>query len=242
MPGFDFPSGYTAFQFVFVLLQASAFGGVFTGLRDRLGLRERLLAAADAGLAEPARDPVRLRAVGDGPRGGRRRPAVHRRDRDRDAGRRRRRRPVRAGRAGAARQLHGGDVGRRAWRCGCARSRPGRRCRCRSSSCCSWRRCTCRSTCCAGWVEAVAHVNPFTALVEGGRDFISGQDFDVWLMFGIAIGLGAVFLAWAVRGVHRAEMAGQRSRPHRWRAPRRGARRPLPSPRGSSPPGPSGGR
>jgi ABC-2 type transport system permease protein len=28
---FDFPSGYTAFQFVFVLLQASAFGGVFTG-------------------------------------------------------------------------------------------------------------------------------------------------------------------------------------------------------------------
>ncbi len=31
MPGFDFPSGYTAFQFVFVLLQASAFGGVFTG-------------------------------------------------------------------------------------------------------------------------------------------------------------------------------------------------------------------
>src|SRR4029079_11105125 len=31
LPGFDFPSGYTAFQFVFVLLQASAFGGVFTG-------------------------------------------------------------------------------------------------------------------------------------------------------------------------------------------------------------------
>jgi len=26
VPGFDFPSGYTAFQFVFVLLQASAFG------------------------------------------------------------------------------------------------------------------------------------------------------------------------------------------------------------------------
>ena len=31
MPGFDFPSGYTAFQFVFVFLQAAAFGGVFTG-------------------------------------------------------------------------------------------------------------------------------------------------------------------------------------------------------------------
>ena len=31
VPGFDFPLGYTAFQFVFVLLQAAAFGGVFTG-------------------------------------------------------------------------------------------------------------------------------------------------------------------------------------------------------------------
>ena len=55
-----------------------------------------------------------------------------------------------------------------------------------------------------GWIDAVAHVNPMTALVEGGRDFISGQDFDVWLMFAIAMGLGAAFLAWAVRGVHRA--------------------------------------
>src|SRR5207342_1931301 len=31
VPGFDFPSGYTAFQFAFVLLQSAAFGGVFTG-------------------------------------------------------------------------------------------------------------------------------------------------------------------------------------------------------------------
>ena len=50
VPGFDFPSGYTAFQFVFVLLQASAFGGVFTGFgiaRDfEVGLRRRLLLAA----------------------------------------------------------------------------------------------------------------------------------------------------------------------------------------------------
>ena len=30
-PGFDYPNGYTAFQFVFVLLQSAAFGGVFTG-------------------------------------------------------------------------------------------------------------------------------------------------------------------------------------------------------------------
>ena len=31
IPGFDFPLGYTAFQFVFVLLQSAAFSGVFTG-------------------------------------------------------------------------------------------------------------------------------------------------------------------------------------------------------------------
>jgi ABC-type multidrug transport system permease subunit len=31
VPGFDFASGYTAFQYVFVFLQSAAFGGVFTG-------------------------------------------------------------------------------------------------------------------------------------------------------------------------------------------------------------------
>jgi len=31
VPGFDFPSGYTAFQYVFVFLQSAAFGGVFMG-------------------------------------------------------------------------------------------------------------------------------------------------------------------------------------------------------------------
>ena len=50
VPGFDFPSGYTAFQFVFVLLQSAAFGGVFTGFgiaRDfESGFARRLLLAA----------------------------------------------------------------------------------------------------------------------------------------------------------------------------------------------------
>ena len=31
VPGFHYEPGYTAFQFVFVLLQSAAFGGVFTG-------------------------------------------------------------------------------------------------------------------------------------------------------------------------------------------------------------------
>ena len=79
VPGFDFPSGYTAFQFVFVLLQASAFGGVFTGFGIAADFENGLRAAADAGGAEPARDPRRLRARGAGARGDRRRAAVRRR-------------------------------------------------------------------------------------------------------------------------------------------------------------------
>jgi ABC-2 type transport system permease protein len=50
LPGFDFENGYTAFQFVFVLLQSAAFGGVFTGFgiaRDfEGGFARRLLLAS----------------------------------------------------------------------------------------------------------------------------------------------------------------------------------------------------
>ena len=50
VPGFHFPAGYTAFQFVFVLLQSAAFGGVFTGFgmaRDfETGIGRRFLLAA----------------------------------------------------------------------------------------------------------------------------------------------------------------------------------------------------
>jgi ABC-2 type transport system permease protein len=50
VPGFDFPPGYTAFQFVFVLLQSAAFSGVFTGFgvaRDfEGGFAKRLLIAS----------------------------------------------------------------------------------------------------------------------------------------------------------------------------------------------------
>lgn len=50
VPGFDYPAGYTAFQFAFVLLQSAAFGGVFTGFgiaRDfEGGFGKRLMLAA----------------------------------------------------------------------------------------------------------------------------------------------------------------------------------------------------
>jgi ABC-2 type transport system permease protein len=58
LPGFEFEDGYTAFQFVFVLLQSAAFGGVFTGFgvaRDfEGGFARRLL------LASPKRSGIVL--------------------------------------------------------------------------------------------------------------------------------------------------------------------------------------
>jgi ABC-2 type transport system permease protein len=59
-----------------------------------------------------------------------------------------------------------------------------------------------------GWVKAVAKVNPFTALVEGGRDLISGSAFDALLVYGVAAALVVLMLGWGVRGLRRAEAAG----------------------------------
>jgi ABC-2 type transport system permease protein len=48
-PGFDYPAGYSAFEYGFVLLQAAAFGGVFTGFSIaadfQFGFGRRLLLA-----------------------------------------------------------------------------------------------------------------------------------------------------------------------------------------------------
>jgi ABC-2 type transport system permease protein len=50
VPGFKFPAGYTAFQFVFVMLQASMFSGLFTGFTIAFdfesGFARRLMLAA----------------------------------------------------------------------------------------------------------------------------------------------------------------------------------------------------
>ena len=207
VPGFDFPSGYTAFQFVFVLLQASAFGGVFTGFGIAAdfenGFSRRLMLAAPnrlgilfgyalSAMARAAIVGVLLFTVA----------------------------------LATGMQVHGDGVDlfglivlalivnftAGMWAAGVAM-------RLRTIQAGPLMQMPVFIVLflapvyvpldlLAGWVDAVAHVNPFTALVEGGRDFISGQDFDVWLTFGIAIALGAAFLVWAVRGVHRAEMAG----------------------------------
>lgn len=51
VPGFSFPAGYTAFQFVFVLCQSSMFAGLFTGFSLAFdfesGFARRLMLAAE---------------------------------------------------------------------------------------------------------------------------------------------------------------------------------------------------
>jgi ABC-2 type transport system permease protein len=59
-----------------------------------------------------------------------------------------------------------------------------------------------------GWVRTAAQVNPFTVIVEAGRDSLAAVHVDVWLVGGIALALVAVTGAWAVRGLRAAERAG----------------------------------
>jgi ABC-2 type transport system permease protein len=207
VPGFDFPSGYTAFQFVFVLLQAAAFGGVFTGFGIaadfEFGFARRMLLAAPnrvailAGYALVALTRATLVgallfavALATG---------------------------MQVGGSGvdvlglialaylvslAATLFAAGVALRmRTIQAGPAMQMPvfvvlflapvyvplGLL---------------------AGWVHAVATVNPFTPLVEAGRDLISGAGVDVLLAYGIALALVLALSAWAVRGLRRAEAAG----------------------------------
>jgi ABC-2 type transport system permease protein len=207
VPGFDFPSGYTAFQFVFVLLQAAAFGGVFTGFGIASdfenGFARRLMLAAPNrlgilfgyALAALVRAIVigvllfvvaiatGMRIDGDG-----------------------------VDLFGlvvlallvnfsAAMWAAGVAMRLRTLQAGPAIQMP-------VFLILFLAPVYVPLNLLAGWVRAVAHLNPFTVLIQGGRDLISGQDFQVWAMFAVALGLGALFLAWAVRGVQRAEAAG----------------------------------
>ena len=207
VPGFDFPSGYTAFQFVFVLLQSAAFGGVFTGFSVAAdferGFARRFL------LAAPNRVAVLVGYLTAG--------------------------LVRALIVGAllfavalivGMQVHGGAVDLfglivlallvnlvaalfaygvafrlRTIQAGPAMQMP-------VFLVLFFAPVYVPLTLLTGWVEAVAQVNPFTALVEGGRDLISGQSFDVLVMYGIAFALMVAFAVWAVRGLRKAEAAG----------------------------------
>ena len=59
-----------------------------------------------------------------------------------------------------------------------------------------------------GWIEATASANPLTYLLETGRGFIAGDPPHVLGAFALAIGMGVAFWVWAFFGLRNAEAAG----------------------------------
>jgi ABC-2 type transport system permease protein len=59
-----------------------------------------------------------------------------------------------------------------------------------------------------GWISSVAQVNPMTAIIEAGRSFMAGDPFHVLLAFTAATGIAALMVVFAWRGLRKAEAAG----------------------------------
>jgi ABC-2 type transport system permease protein len=59
-----------------------------------------------------------------------------------------------------------------------------------------------------GWIATVAKVNPMTAILESGRSLMAGDPFHVLLAFAAAAGLAALVTVFAARGLRKAEAAG----------------------------------
>jgi ABC-2 type transport system permease protein len=207
VPGFDFPTGYTAFQFVFVLLQSAAFGGVFTGFgiaRDfETGFARRYLLAAShrsgivAGyaIAALARSFVTwslLTAIaliagmnidGDG--------------------------VDLFGLYGLAVLV---NLAATLWSAGVAmrvRSiQGGPLMQFPTFLILFLAPVYVPLSLLSGWIHAVASVNPVTALLEAGRGFIAGDPTSVALAFALAVVLPILFALWARGGLRSAEAAG----------------------------------
>lgn len=207
IPGFDFPPGYTAFQFVFVLLQSAAFGGVFTGFgvaRDfEGGFGKRLLLAAPhrsgivigyglAALVRWAIVAVLLTviafAVGMNVGGG----------------------PVDL--VGLYLLAMLVNFCGYFWAAGIAM-------RFRTIQAAPLMQMPVflilffapvyvPLSLLEGWLEAVASINPVTYLLETGRGFVAGDAPHVGGAFVLALGLGLLFWLWAFRGLRNAEAAG----------------------------------
>jgi ABC-2 type transport system permease protein len=60
----------------------------------------------------------------------------------------------------------------------------------------------------AGWVAHVAKFNPMTLILNTNRDFLAGLPAEVLATYGIALGLMALLSAWAITGMRRAETSG----------------------------------
>jgi len=60
----------------------------------------------------------------------------------------------------------------------------------------------------AGWVASAAELNPLTLILNTNRDLLAGLPAEIALTYGVALGLIALLAAWAVSGMRRAEAAG----------------------------------
>lgn len=60
----------------------------------------------------------------------------------------------------------------------------------------------------SGWLHALATGNPMTYLLEAGRGLIAGSPVYVGLAYGIVFGLTVVTAIWAYTGTRRAEAVG----------------------------------
>jgi ABC-2 type transport system permease protein len=56
-----------------------------------------------------------------------------------------------------------------------------------------------------GWIHAVASINPATAFLDAGRGLISGVHDHTWLAYACAAGLIALFAIWMLGGLRAAE-------------------------------------
>ncbi|HYU60614.1 MAG TPA: ABC transporter permease [Solirubrobacterales bacterium] len=56
-----------------------------------------------------------------------------------------------------------------------------------------------------GWVETASQLNPATAIVEAGRSLMAADPFHVVLAFAAAAGLAALLVVFAARGLRKAE-------------------------------------
>jgi ABC-2 type transport system permease protein len=60
----------------------------------------------------------------------------------------------------------------------------------------------------AGWVADVAAVNPLTLVLNTNRDLLAGLPAEIALTYGVALALTALLATWAVTGMRSAEAAG----------------------------------
>jgi ABC-2 type transport system permease protein len=59
-----------------------------------------------------------------------------------------------------------------------------------------------------GWVHAVSGYDPVTHIMETGRELLAGQQADFLAALAIALGLAALLAVFAIRGLRKAEAAG----------------------------------